>query len=156
MFSSVDAAVKAGNVLLEENSELALSSHAPTIKKAFPVERNQAKTLNFSVLYGKTSWGLAKDWGLSEGEAQDIIKRWYNAHPGVKEWQETMKAQARETGFIPTMLGRCRRLRGLAKGRTAGERGHALRAAINTPVQGSAADIVTAAMLKLWRSPELK
>eukprot|EP00746_Dinoflagellata_sp_MGD_P167598 gnl/MRDRNA2_/MRDRNA2_98357_c0_seq1.p1 gnl/MRDRNA2_/MRDRNA2_98357_c0~~gnl/MRDRNA2_/MRDRNA2_98357_c0_seq1.p1 ORF type:complete len:1314 (+),score=275.68 gnl/MRDRNA2_/MRDRNA2_98357_c0_seq1:3-3944(+) len=156
MFSSVAAAVKAGDVLLEENSEGTSSTHVPTIKKAFPVQRNQAKTLNFSVLYGKTSWGLAKDWGLSEGEAQDIIKRWYDAHPGVKEWQERMKAQARETGFIPTMLGRCRRLRGLAKGSTPGERSHALRAAINTPVQGSAADIVTAAMLELWRSPELK
>jgi len=151
MYPHVRAAVEAGTVVLEW-PEGAGPSPVPMLKDAYKEERRKAKILNFSIAYGKTAFGLAKDWGVSVKEAEATVAAWYGDRPEVEAWQAETKANARRTGRVYTMLGRHRDLHGINSRRTAA---HAERAAINTPIQGSAADIVMCAMLKIWRDPIL-
>ena len=148
MYPEVRAAVASGAVLLEGSGEGVV-----LLKDRFKEERRKAKILNFSIAYGKTAYGLAKDWGVSLGEAEATVKAWYSDRPEVLEWQCRMREGARRTGKVFTMLGRQRDLPGIHSRRTAG---HAERAAINTPIQGSAADIVMCAMLKVWGDAQLQ
>ena len=110
--------------------------------------------MNFSIAYGKTVYGLSKDWGISKAEAQDMVDRWYGDRPEVRAWQaETIKTAHKE-GHTRTLMGRYRLLPGI-NGSPA-MRAHSERAAINTPIQGGAADIMTLAMLKIANTPRLK
>ena len=127
----------------------------PLIKDVFASERRKAKILNFSLAYGKTSHGLSKDFGVGIQEASDTIERWYQARPEVREWQKRMQGMAVTKKYVPTLLGRRRLLLG-ADSKDFRERGHAMRAAINTPIQGSAADVATACMIKIARHPRLR
>jgi DNA polymerase-1 len=115
-------------------------------------ERRKAKVLNFSIAYGKTAFGLAKDWEISHAEAERTVELWYGDRPEVQLWQERTKEQARRTRRVYTILGRHRDLPDI---NTRLLKAHSERAAINTPIQGSAADIVMCAMLKVWRCAEL-
>jgi len=104
------------------------------------------------LLYGKTKYSFAKDWEISEDEAQEVIDRWFQAFPEVKEWMDrahaTYEPAQGEGTTLPTLLGRFRRLRG--------PRNRALRVAGNTPVQGSAADVVLSAMVGVSDSETLQ
>mmetsp|Transcript_11467 Transcript_11467/g.23289 ORF Transcript_11467/g.23289 Transcript_11467/m.23289 type:complete len:181 (+) Transcript_11467:2812-3354(+) len=120
------------------------------------MERRRAKTLNFSIAYGKTSRGLAKDWGVSLPEAKETIDRWYSDRQEVRQWQQDTISFARDYGYVSTILGRRRNLPGIHATRDHSLRGHSQRAAINTPLQGSAADVVTAAMVKLHQNAALR
>ena len=105
--------------------------------------------LNFSIAYGKTAHGLSKDWGVSLEEAEATVERWYSDRPEVRDWQARTRSYAARYGWVNTMLGR---RRGLAPGIHSSDRwlrSRAERAAINTPIQGSAADVATAAMLAI-------
>jgi DNA polymerase-1 len=152
MYPEVRAAVASGEVLLEEGEGGGGSGGVALLKDRFKEQRRKAKILNFSIAYGKTAFGLAKDWGVSLSEAEGTVKAWYADRPEVLEWQCRTREGARRTGKVFTMLGRQRDLPGIHTRRTAG---HAERAAINTPIQGSAADIVMCAMLKVWRDEVL-
>ncbi|EKX35753.1 hypothetical protein GUITHDRAFT_79451 [Guillardia theta CCMP2712] len=99
--------------------------------------------------------GLAKDWGVTQKEAQETIKAWYNARKEVQDWQEGVKKKARRVGYTETLLGRRRNLADMRSNNTV-LRGHAERAAINTPIQGGAADVVVMAMLNIWRNEEIR
>ena len=96
-----------------------------------------------------------KDWGVSIGEAKRMVTAWYADRPEVLQWQEATRASARETGHTRTLMGRYRELPGI-RGKSAAARAHMERAAINTPIQGGAADVMTLAMLKLARSEVLR
>jgi DNA polymerase-1 len=110
--------------------------------------------LNFSIAYGKTAHGLSKDWGVDLDEAKATVDAWYNDRPEVKRWQEAQHKQAQAHGWVSTILGRQRQL---PDAMGAGmKKAHALRAAINTPIQGGAADIAMLAMLRLDSSTVLK
>ena len=117
--------------------------------KAF---RGTAKTLNYAVPYGKTAQGLgsqildASGNPIGKRAAQVVLDDFFEANPGLAELFDMWKAEARETGYVHTLLGRMRPLPGAASD-DKWERWAAERRAVNTPVQGSAADIVTAAML---------
>jgi len=152
MYPHVREAVEKGKVLLEamEGGE---GGGAPLLKDVFKEERRKAKILNFSIAYGKTAFGLAKDWGVSLSDAEATVKAWYSDRPEVLEWQVKTRESARRTGKVFTILGRQRDLPGINVRRTAG---HSERAAINTPIQGSAADIVMCAMLRIASDPMLK
>jgi len=154
MFEHVKAAVASGEVLLEWDYSQG-APPAPLLKDTFGSERRRAKTLNFSIAYGKTAHGLSKDWGVSRAEAQRMLQAWYEDRPEVLAWQEATKASARETGHTRTLMGRYRKLPGIG-GKSAAMRSHMERAAINTPIQGGAADVMTLAMLKLARSERLR
>jgi len=153
MYGHVAAAVKEGKVLLEWD-EKAGPPPKPLLKNAFSGERRKAKILNFSIAYGKTAMGLAKDWNVSLEEAKETVAAWYSDRPEVREWQKRVLEEARRDGAARTLLGRYRDLPDI-RSTDFRARGHAERAAINTPIQGGAADIAMAAMLKLWRNREL-
>ena len=123
----------------------------------FANERRMAKVLNFSIAYGKTEHGLSKDWNISIPEAKKTVDRWYADRPEVLKWQDQMRKEAGTLGRVLTLLGRERRLPdALASNKNNRTQSHALRAAINTPIQGGAADVVMAAMLRIWRDERLK
>ncbi|TVU16259.1 hypothetical protein EJB05_39812, partial [Eragrostis curvula] len=124
-------------------------------KDAFGAERRKAKMLNFSIAYGKTAHGLARDWKVSVKEAKDTLKLWYSDRKEVLAWQMKQRELAQEKCEVYTLLGRSRRFPNMAHV-TSGQRGHIERAAINAPVQGSAADVAMCAMLEIDRNVRLK
>ena len=151
----IQEAVRGGKVLLEEGDHVEENSSIPLLKDVYSSERRRAKVLNFSIAYGKTAFGLAKDWGVTRNEAQAEIDKWYNDRPEVLEWQKRTIAKAKETGFTRTLMGRYRRLPDL-RSASSSVRSHGERAAINTPIQGSAADVMMMGMLKLNTDTKLK
>ncbi len=150
MYPYIRDTVESGEVLLEWDYSKGQPT-LPLVKDKYGTERRKAKTLNFSIAYGKTVHGLAQDWGISIEEARETLEAWYKDRPEVKEWQEKTIKMAKRDGFVRTLMGRYRRLPDAQKGKGPAQ-SHALRAAINTPIQGSAADIVVVAMIKLWKS----
>jgi DNA polymerase-1 len=153
MYPHIQEAIAKGEVLLEWDYSKG-DPPKPLVKDIYGSERRKAKTLNFSIAYGKTIHGLAKDWGISTEEAKETLEAWYRDRPEVKKWQEDTRAMAQRKGYVRTMMGRRRLLKEANSRGPAG--GHALRAAINTPIQGSAADVVMMAMINLSNSEELK
>ncbi len=111
-------------------------------------QRSRAKAVNFGIVYGISDFGLAAQLGVSRGEAAGYIKSYLERYSGVKAYMERVVAQAREQGYVTTLLGRRRYLPEIRSSnynlRTAAE-----RTAINTPIQGTAADIMKLAMLKV-------
>jgi DNA polymerase-1 len=166
MYDHIRAAVGRGEVALEreEGGEPVLTpagTPPPLLKDVFAAERRRAKVLNFSIAYGKTAHGLARDWGTTVDEAAATVERWYADRPEVQAWQEATRQEARRAGRVRTLLGRTRVLPDALTARNGRPRAsarayqHALRAAINSPIQGSAADVATAAMLSIAACPRL-
>lgn len=154
MFDHVQEKVKAGEVLLEWDYADG-KPPKPLLKDEFGSERRKAKTLNFSIAYGKTAHGLSQDWGVSREEAESMLKKWYDARPEVRDWQANTKAYARKFGITRTLMGRYRQLPE-ARSKNPKFVGHAERASINTPIQGGAADVAMMAMNKINSSEKLK
>jgi len=113
-----------------------------------PEMRRQAKAVNFGVVYGISAFGLARNLGIAQGEARAFIDAYFEQYPAVRQWLDTTLEEAKNEGYVETMLGRRRYLPEL-KSADANVRRGAERAAINTPVQGSAADIIKVAMVRL-------
>ena len=109
-------------------------------------ERRAAKAINFGLMYGMSAFGLARQLGIGRGEAQDYIALYFNRYPGVRDYMERTRQQAREQGYVETVFGRRLYLDYINKG-TQGQRAGAERAAINAPMQGTAADIIKQAMI---------
>ncbi|WP_116090301.1 DNA polymerase I [Sphingomonas crusticola] len=126
--------------------------HSLTAEELFGVvdrdTRGKAKTINFAILYGISSWGLAGRLGVDRAEAQAIIDRYFERFPGVKNYMAETINQLREKGFVTTLFGRKTHLPGI-KGKTVGERQSAERQAINAPIQGTSADIIKRAMVRM-------
>uniref|UniRef100_A0A1D1XWU1 DNA-directed DNA polymerase n=1 Tax=Anthurium amnicola TaxID=1678845 RepID=A0A1D1XWU1_9ARAE len=156
MYEHVREAVDQGRVLLEWHPHPGEEKPpAPLLKDAFAVERRKAKMLNFSIAYGKTPVGLSRDWKVSVVEAKQTVDLWYKERQEVLEWQEARKNEARYEQCVRTLLGRERHFPSMDKISSA-QKGHIERAAINTPVQGSAADVAMCAMLEIDRNDRLK
>jgi DNA polymerase I len=147
MYPNIAKDVETGACLLEWDASKG-AAPAPLLKDKYSTERRRAKTLNFSIAYGKTARGLAIDWETSVAEAKETLERWYADRPEVRDWQEETVRRARLTGYTKTLMGRLRVLPGITSAKR-GEASHMARAAINTPLQGGAADIVMAAMLRI-------
>jgi DNA polymerase-1 len=130
--------------------------HSATASKIFgvPVEevtremRDKAKTANFGIIYGISAFGLSERLGISRTEAKELIEGYFNNYPGVKNYIDESIAIARKNGYVTTIFGRKRELRGIAS-RNQTIRGNAERNAINAPIQGSAADIIKIAMINI-------
>ncbi|XP_050217139.1 DNA polymerase I A, chloroplastic/mitochondrial [Mercurialis annua] len=156
MYQHIRDAVDEGEVILEWYPQPGEEKPpVPLLKDAFGAERRKAKMLNFSIAYGKTPMGLARDWKVSVEEAQETVDLWYKERQEVLQWQETRKREARKDGRVHTLLGRARVFPSLANASNAQKR-HIERAAINTPVQGSAADVAMCAMLQISRNQRLQ
>ena len=119
--------------------------------------RTVAKRVNFGIVYGISPYGLARDLGIPQEEAKLFIDRFFTAYPKVREFIDRKVEEAASTGYAVTILGRRRPLPGLAS-RDRRRQGYDRRNAINTPIQGSAADLMKLAMLRvhrLWEEGEL-
>ena len=133
-----------------------LDIHTATASKVFNVPlkdvtkemRSNAKTVNFGIIYGVSAFGLSQQSSLSRKEASEIIKNYFATYPKLKEYMDANIAFAREHGYVKTIMNRKRRLKDI-NSRNSVVRGHAERNAINAPVQGSAADIIKLAMIKI-------
>jgi len=115
--------------------------------------RRKAKTVNFGIIYGITAFGLSQRIGISRSEASSIIKAYFTQYPKVKAYMTSIVEKAKEQGYVETLLGRRRYLKDINSGnRTI--RQFAERNAINSPLQGSAADIIKRAMIDIHREIE--
>jgi len=110
--------------------------------------RSQAKSVNFGIIYGMSDFGLATQLGISRAEAKQFIEKYFTLFPGVREYMNTTIEQAEKQGYVETMFGR-RRYFPSIHSRNFNERNFAKRAAMNAPLQGSAADILKLAMIKI-------
>jgi DNA polymerase-1 len=130
--------------------------HARTASEVLGVEPHQvnadarrlAKVINFGIIYGMGPQRLAAQLGISYADASEYIKRYFERLPGVRTWLDRTLEEARERGYVTTMYGRRRYLPEL-RGGQGGARAQAERIAINTPIQGSAADLIKLAMVRL-------
>jgi len=130
--------------------------HAMTASEMFntpvegmdPMVRRQAKAINFGIIYGISAFGLANNLGIPRSEASDYIKMYFERFPGIKTYMEDTKAFAKEHGFVETIFGRKAHFPEI-KSPNAQMRAFNERAAINAPIQGSAADIIRRAMVRM-------
>lgn len=130
--------------------------HATTASKIYKVPldqvdsdmRRKAKTANFGIIYGISAHGLSERLNIPRKEAGEIIKAYFDEFPAVKEYMDNVINKARDQEYVETILGRRRYLRNI-NSRNAVERGNAERNAINAPIQGSAADMIKIAMIRL-------
>ncbi|MFC5873921.1 DNA polymerase I [Chryseobacterium arachidis] len=135
--------------------------HASTAAKLFKIpleevsktQRSQAKTVNFGIIYGQGAFALAEQTGLSRTEAKQMIEAYFETYPKLKEYMAEQVNKARQQGYVETLLGRKRHLKDINSNNFV-VRGHAERNAVNAPVQGSAADVVKMAMIKIQKELE--
>ena len=136
-----------GLITAFENGE---DIHSATAKEVFgsadDQARRSAKAINFGLIYGMSAFGLGKALGVTRPEAADYIASYFGKYPGVKIYMDEMKAKAKDQGYVETAFGRRLYLPGIHSGRT---RMAAERAAINAPMQGTAADIMKLAMINM-------
>jgi len=114
-----------------------------------PDMRRRAKTINFGVIYGMGAYGLAEQLGIPRSDAAAFIDHYFQTYSGVKAWQERCLEEARKTGAVTTLLGRRRPLPEI-NARDGSVRSMAERTAINTPIQGTAADMIKVAMIRVF------
>jgi DNA polymerase-1 len=112
--------------------------------------RSQAKTVNFGIIYGMSPYGLSRDLEIDIGEAEKFIQNYFERYPGVRTYMDRTIEAARKDGYVATILNRRRYLPEI-NSQNINIRQFAERAAINTPIQGSAADLIKAAMLNIYR-----
>ncbi|PRQ31693.1 putative DNA-directed DNA polymerase [Rosa chinensis] len=156
MYQHIREAVENKEVLLEWDPQPGQDKPpVPMLKDTYGSERRKAKMLNFSIAYGKTPVGLSRDWKVSVQDAEKTVELWYKERKEVRRWQEERKKEAKEFRCVRTLLGRARWFPSLTRASRA-QRGHIERAAINTPVQGSAADVAMCAMLEISNNARLK
>jgi DNA polymerase-1 len=131
--------------------------HAATAAAIFDVpidqvtkdQRNRAKGVNFGLIYGMSAFGLSRYTDITLAEAEDFVNAYFEQFPGVKSYLENMKTQAAEQGYVETLLGRRRYFLTLKNQTNRNIRNREEREAINAPIQGTAADIMKIAMLKV-------
>lgn len=116
-------------------------------------QRSAAKAVNFGIIYGQTAFGLARGLGISQTEAKAFIERYFERYPGIRRFIDRCIQDAREKGYAETILGR-RRMIAELHSRNPAQRNFAERIAVNTVVQGSAADLIKRAMIDIHRAVE--
>lgn len=135
--------------------------HVSTAAKLFNIpleevtknQRGQAKTVNFGIIYGQGAFALAEQTGLSRSEAKKMIDSYYENYPRLKEYMAEQVKKAQDFGYVETILGRKRHLKDINSSNFV-VKAHAERNAVNAPIQGSAADIIKLAMIKIDRELE--
>ncbi len=133
--------------------------HARTASEVFgvpmagmdPLTRRRAKAINFGIIYGISAFGLARQLGIGPGEARFYIDAYFARYPGIRDYMERTKEEARIHGYVTTPFGRRCWVPGIAE-KSGPRRGYAERQAINAPLQGGAADIIKRAMVRLPRA----
>ncbi|MCH1508142.1 MAG: DNA polymerase I [Akkermansiaceae bacterium] len=158
-YSQVELRVMAalsGDPTMIEAFQNNLDIHTATAAKVFGVEidgvipdmRRTAKMVNFGIIYGISAFGLSQRLGIPRGEASEIIKTYFEQYPAIKQFMEDTIEDAREKGYVETLAKRRRYFKDITSS-NATIRSNAERAAINSPIQGSAADMIKIAMIKV-------
>jgi DNA polymerase-1 len=145
-----------GDAAMIEAFEAGLDIHTATAAKVYEIAiddvlaemRRTAKMVNFGIIYGISAFGLGQRLGIPRGEASQIIAAYFEQYPGVKAFMEQTVEDARKDGYVETMTGRRRYLRDITSG-NGNIRSNAERMAINTPIQGTAADMIKLAMVRV-------
>ena len=143
-----------GNMInaFENNEDIHSSTAAlvfnTKIKNVTSMQRTNAKTVNFGIIYGVSAFGLSNQTNLSRKESKELIETYYNKYPKLKQYIASQISFAREKGYVETLLGRRRYLKDI-NSRNSIVRGSAERNAINAPIQGSAADIIKISMINI-------
>lgn len=122
--------------------------HTP-FEEVTDLQRRNAKAVNFGIVYGISSFGLSQDLSISKKEAAEYIEQYFETYPGVKRFLDGMVAKAKEQGFVATMYGRRRPIPELSSNNFM-QRSFGERVAMNSPIQGTAADIMKIAMIRVW------
>ena len=146
----------ANETAMLEAFQQGLDIHTATAAKVYNVpinevtsdQRRAAKTVNFSILYGAGATNLSNQLGIPRAEAKTIIESYFTQYHGLKKYMETVVEDARKTGYVTTLMGRKRYLRDIDS-RNALARSNSERVAVNTPIQGSAADLIKIAMINI-------
>ncbi|MFT8712161.1 DNA polymerase I [Komagataeibacter rhaeticus] len=141
---------------LREAFALGQDIHARTASEVFgiplegmdPLTRRRAKAINFGIIYGISAFGLGRQLGIPPGEARGYIDAYFARYPGIRDYMERVKAEARAKGYVTTPFGRRCWVPGIAD-KSAVRRNYAERQAINAPLQGGAADIIKRAMVRI-------
>ena len=141
---------------LKEAFRNGIDIHALTASQVFntpvegmdPMVRRAAKAINFGIIYGMSAFGLAAQLGIPQREAQSYIEAYFQRYPGIRAYMDNTKKQVKEQGFVTTLYGRRVHFPNI-NSKNPAERNFLERAAINAPIQGSAADIIKRAMAKL-------
>lgn len=136
-----------------------LDIHRATAARVFEVpyeevtqeQRYKAKTVNFSIIYGAGSTNLSKQLGIKRAEAQHLIGQYFKEYQGLKNYMDETVEFARQNGYVKTLLGRRRYIREI-NSKSSFERSNAERVAINSPIQGTAADLIKLAMVNIHRT----
>ena len=124
--------------------------HTP-FEEVTDLQRRNAKAVNFGIVYGISSFGLSQDLSISKKEAADYIEQYFATYPGVKAFLDGLVAGAKEKGYITTMFGRRRPVPELSSSNFM-QRSFGERVAMNSPIQGTAADIIKIAMIRVWQA----
>jgi DNA polymerase-1 len=151
----------AGIEALQQAFREGVDVHALTASQVFGVPikgmdamvRRKAKAINFGIIYGISGFGLGQQIGVTPGEANAYIKAYLDRYAGIREYMERMKSECRKRGYVETLFGRRCHIQG-ANDRNMARRSFAERQAINAPIQGTAADIIKRAMIRV--APALK
>jgi DNA polymerase-1 len=146
----------AGDETMIENFRSGVDIHTVTASQVFgvPVElvtkqmRSSSKAVNFGIVYGISEFSLAQDLGVSRAEAKDYMNKYFETYSGVRAYQKQIVEQARENGYVSTLQGRRRWLPEL-KSTNYNLRSFGERVALNMPIQGTAADIIKLAMIRV-------
>jgi DNA polymerase-1 len=148
-------------LVLRESFSNGEDIHARTASEVFgvpmagmdPLTRRRAKAINFGIIYGISAFGLARQLQIEAGQARRYIEAYFERYPGIRQYMERTKEEARRAGFVLTPFGRRCWIPGIAD-KNAARRSYAERQAINAPLQGGAADIIKRAMVKLPKALE--
>ena len=140
------AAFRAGHDI---HAATAAAIYEVPIDQVSKEQRNRAKGVNFGLIYGMSSFGLSRYMDITLAEAENFVNAYFEQFPGVKKYLDGMKAQAAEKGYVETLLGRRRYFLGLKTQTNRNIRNREEREAINAPIQGTAADIMKIAMLRV-------
>jgi DNA polymerase-1 len=156
-----------GDARLQDAFAKGLDIHQATAAEVFGIpleevgeQRRAAKAINFGLIYGMSAFGLARQLAIGRGEAQDYIDRFFARYPGVKQFMDSTREQAKTRGYVETLYGRRLYLPNILS-RNAAQRQYAERTAINAPLQGTAADLIKLAMIDVaaWiaaKAPRLR
>lgn len=148
--ASIDSMIEAFKHGIDIHTKTAADIFKVNIEDVTKDMRRIAKAVNFGIIYGISGYGLAENVGISTKEAKEFIENYLNTYPGIKEYMDNMKKEAYENGYVKTLFGRIRTIDEL-KNTNYMIRQQGERIALNTPIQGTSADIIKKAMIEIDR-----
>lgn len=133
---------------MDIHTKTAMDVFGVSKEEVTPLMRRHAKAVNFGIIYGISDYGLSQNIGISRKEAGQFIEKYLMSYPGVQKYMDEIVKKAREDGYVTTLLNRRRYLPDIHS-RNFNQRSFAERTAMNTPIQGSAADVIKLAMIQM-------